>query len=163
MTSIMDEGIRIAAEWCFTLTRYNRHTGLPIERRRSKWHKNRVVIGGRSFLAAIFVGTRTNVVPFYCALGTGTNPVEDGDEQLHAEGLRKISARKQAYGHKAYLRFFFFTGEANDNWNEVGVFVAGTEAPNSGELFNRLVSPGGINKTDDATLTVEIRIPFNAG
>ncbi|GAB7389002.1 hypothetical protein BSNK01_28400 [Bacillaceae bacterium] len=145
-----NEPIAICGEWLFLFD-----DGTVIEK------KNLITQAGLNFLASLFVGEQTNDIPFHLAIGTGTNPAAAGDTKLQAEAYRKDVSSKQREANMVRLRTFFLSNEANGNWSEFGIFLAGTDQANSGTLFNRLVTP--ISKTSNQVLTIEVRITFSAG
>ena len=96
----------------------------------------------------------------YLALGTGTTAAASGNTKLQVEGYRKILTSMTRELNEVRLRFFLLTSEANGEWSEMGVMLAGTEIADSGQMLNRILPSGGIRKASNQTLTVEVRIKF---
>jgi hypothetical protein len=111
-------------------------------------------------LAALFIGELPQSNAMYLALGTGTTASASGNTKLQVEGYRKILTSMTRELNEVRLRFFLLTGEANGEWSEMGVMLAGTEMKDSGLNLNRILPPGGIRKASNQTLTVEVRIKF---
>src|SRR5690625_2935185 len=116
---------------------------------------------GLNFIASLIVNQYTNDIPFYLALGKGTTAATKQDTQLEDEQFRKIIASKNRQGSMIRLRFFFLQNEANGDWEEYGVFAAGTQNNGSGEMLNRLVTP--ISKASNTILTIEVRLTLAGG
>ncbi|MBN6186399.1 hypothetical protein JQN58_05285 [Aneurinibacillus sp. BA2021] len=146
----MKDGIRISGEWIFAY-----EDGTVIRK------KNLIVASGLAFLAALFIGERTNDIPFHLAIGTGTGAAVASDTKLQAEVFRKIVSVKTRQGNMLRLRTLLAPNEANGDWKEFGIALAGTEELESGTLFNRLVTP--ISKASNMALTIECRITLSAG
>jgi len=148
----MQDGVKVKGEWLFYLD------GQLVKR-----EKNLITQSGLNFLAALLIGEQVNNIPFHLALGTGTTAPAATDTKLVAEGLRKQIAAKTRQANMVRLRTFFLLNEANGAWTEFGIFLAGTDARDSGVLLNRIVPTGGISKASNQVLTVEARITFSAG
>ena len=144
--------VRVSGQWLFYLD------GQLIRQ-----EKNLVVQSGLNFLAALLINEQTNNIPFHLALGTGTTAPAATDTKLVAEGLRRAVSAKQRQANIVRLRTFFLANEANGTWTEAGIFLAGTDAKDSGTLLNRIVPSGGLSKAANQVLTVEVRITFTAG
>lgn len=151
------EHIGVSGTWLFT---WHDEAGNILETREEH---NLITQSGLNTLAALFIGDIPQDSPIYLALGTGTAAALAGNKKLGVEGFRKALTVKTRQLNEVWLRFFLLINEAiNDNWTELGVFLAGTNNPDSGELLNRVLPVGGIRKTNNQTLTVEVRIRFNA-
>lgn len=124
--------------------------------------KNIVVQSGLEALAALVVGEIPQGNAIFLALGTGTTVADHADTILEEEGYRKIIASRSRFSSEIRFRFFFTVSEGNGDWSEAGVFLAGTEMPDTGHLLNRVLPPGGVSKADNQTLTVEVRISLYA-
>lgn len=149
---VTKEAVKVSGEWLFYLD------GKLIQR-----EKNLITLAGLNFLAALLIGEQTNDIPIHLALGTGTTAPAAGDTKLVAEGLRKSVSAKTRQGNMVRLRTFFTAQEANNPaWTEFGIFLAGTDAANTGTLLNRIVPTGGISKAANQVLTVEVRVLFSA-
>ena len=149
------EGIKVSGEWDFI---YHDLNGNEIERITKK---NLITQSGLNFIASLLINQYTNDVPFYLALGTGTTEAARGDTQLEDEQFRKIIASQNRQGSMIRLRFFMLQNEANGDWEEYGVFAAGTQNEGSGEMLNRLVVP--VSKASNTVLTIEVRITLAGG
>jgi hypothetical protein len=122
--------------------------------------KNKITQSGLEALAALFIGELPQSNAIFLALGTGETAAADGNVKLEAEGYRKILTSKTRNLNEVRLRFFLTTSEAIGEWAEMGVFLAGTEIADSGQMLNRILPSGGIRKASNQTLTVEVRIKF---
>jgi len=151
---MINEAIHVTGEWLFYLD------GQLIRR-----EKNLIVQSGLNFLAQLLIreNGQTNDIPIHLSLGTGTTAPAAGDTKLVAEGLRKQVSAKTRQANMVRLRTYFLPNEANSTWYEFGIFLAGTDAANTGTLLNRIVPSGGISKASNQTLTVEVRLTFTAG
>ncbi len=123
--------------------------------------KNLITQSGLNLLASLLINEQQNDIPFYLAMGSGTNLAVASDTQLQTETFRKIVSSKTRQASTARLRTFLLQSEANGDHKEFGIYLMGTEERGSGTLLNRLVAP--ISKTSNTVLTVEVRIVFNAG
>jgi hypothetical protein len=148
--------VKVTGEWLFIFA--DPEGGIQEVRR----HKNLITQAGLNFLAALLINEYPNDIPIHLAMGTGTTPASAGDTKLQAEGIRKFVSAKTRQANLLRLRVFFGASEANGTWNELGIFLAGTDLPDNGTLFNRLLPPGGISKASNTVLTVEARITFSA-
>jgi len=149
------EGITVKGEWDFI---YHDLQGNEIERITKT---NIITQSGLNFIASLLINQYTNDIPFYLAMGKGTSIAQRSDTQLEDEQFRKIIASQNRQGSMIRLRFFMMQNEANGDWEEYGIFAAGTENEDSGELLNRLVAP--ISKANNTLLTIEIRITLSGG
>lgn len=75
----------------------------------------------------------------YLALGTGANAPSISDEQLQAEVGRTtiVGGSNVRTNNSIISQFYFGPTEANGTIKEVGAFIDGTAAANSGTLFDR--------------------------
>lgn len=144
------ESIAIQGDWIFIYG-----DGKTVEA------KNLITQSGLNLLAALLIGEQTNSLPFHLAIGTGTNPAAAGDSKLQVEAFRKIVSAKTRQANMVRIRTMLLATEANGNWQEFGIFAAGTDQKDSGTLLNRLVTP--ISKASNTVLTIECRITFAAG
>lgn len=122
--------------------------------------KNLITQSGLESMAALFIGELLQSSAIYLALGAGTAEAKSNDKKLQAEGFRKILTSKTRELNEVRLRFFLVTSEANSEWSEMGIMLAGTEMKDSGLNLNRILPSGGIRKASNQTLTVEVRIKF---
>jgi hypothetical protein len=146
------ETIKVTGEWLFYL-----------DGQLVKQEKNLIVQAGLNFLASLLINETTNSIPFHLALGTGTTAPAATDTKLVNETLRKEVSAKTRSANMVRLRTFFLSGEANSTHYEFGIFLAGTATKDSGTLLNRITPTGGISKTSQQVLTVEVRITLVAG
>lgn len=121
---------------------------------------NKIVQSGIDLLAALFIAERQNSLPFHLAIGKGNTPAAATDTKLQSEAFRKEVSAKQRLGSTVSIRTQFFPAEANGDFHEFGIFIAGTGEAGSGTLFSRLVTP--YSKTSNAVLTIEVKISFAA-
>lgn len=154
MEVVSQDGIKITGHWLFI---YEDDHGKQTKIEK----KNLITQSGLNWLASLLIAETTNDIPFYLALGTGTNAAVSTDTQLQTESFRKLIAAKTRQANMVRLRGFFLNTEANGNWAEFGVYAAGTSLSGSGTLLNRLVTP--ISKADNQVLTIECRLTFAAG
>jgi hypothetical protein len=150
----MKENIGVSGAWLFV---WRGKDGNILETREEH---NLITQSGLNSLSALFIGEIPQENAIYLAMGTGATGAITGDKKLAAEGFRKILTSKTRELNEVRLRFFLLTGEANGEWSEMGVFLAGTEMKDSGLNLNRILPPGGIRKASNQTLTVEVRIKF---
>lgn len=148
----LNDGIKIKGEWLFWLEDKLIYKG-----------ENLVTQTGLNYQAGLFVGEVPADVPIHLAMGTGTNKALNTDTKLQMEGFRKAISSKTRQDNQARVRTFLLAVEANGEWTEFGLFFSGTDMPDSGQLFNRIVNPAGIRKFQNQTLTVEVRVSFVAG
>lgn len=148
----MTESIGVSGTWIFTWSDGTRRI-----------EKNIITQSGLESLAALFIGELPQSSAMYLALGTGETAAANGDKKLEAEGFRKILTSKTRELNEVRLRFFLVTSEANGEWSEMGIMLAGTEGKDSGWNLNHILPPGGIRKASNQTLTVEVRIKFQGG
>ena len=115
---------------------------------------------GRSVLAQRLGGdtTYTGTVN-YTALGTDSTTPVVGDATLGTEVYRKALSSGTDSGVIAYLETFFTASETSGTYEEYGMFIDGTGAANSGQLFNRFTS--SITKSVTETLNVQSIITIN--
>jgi hypothetical protein len=150
----MQENIGVSGTWLFV---WRDEAGNILE---TQEERNLITQAGFEAIAALFIGELPQSNAVYLALGTGETEAASGDKKLEAEGYRKILTSKTRNLNEVRLRFFLLTGEANGEWSEMGVMLAGTEMKDSGLNLNRILPPGGIRKASNQTLTVEVRIKF---
>ncbi len=150
----MQENIGVSGTWLFV---WRDKDGNILETREEH---NLITQSGLEALAALFIGELPQSNAMYLALGTGTTASASGNTKLQVEGYRKILTSMTRELNEVRLRFFLLTGEANGEWSEMGVFLAGTEIADSGQMLNRILPSGGIRKASNQTLTVEVRIKF---
>lgn len=144
------EGIKVVGEWYFY-----------INNKLIKKEKNLLVQSGLNFLAALLVNEQSNDISIHLALGIGTTSPAAGDTILQSETLRKVISAKSRTANVARFRTFFLTSEAIGTFQEYGIFLASSDAKDSGILLNRIVVP--ISHASGQVLTIEVKINFVAG
>lgn len=152
MKVLANKTVKVTGEWLFFLNN-----------KLVRQEKNLLVQCGLNFLAKLLIreDDQTNDIPFHLALGTGTTAAAAGNTKLEVEKLRKVVSAKTRQVNLVRLRTYFLASEANQDWQEFGIFLAGTDEKDTGTLLNRLVSP--VSKTSQQALTIEVRITFEAG
>lgn len=150
----MKENIGVSGTWLFV---WRDKDGNILETREEH---NLITQSGLEAIAALFLGELPASNAIYLALGTGETEAASGDKKLETEGFRKALTSKTRDLNEVRLRFFLTTSEAIGEWAEMGVFSAGTEIADSGQMLNRILPSGGIRKASNQTLTVEVRIKF---
>jgi len=150
----MKENIGVSGTWLFV---WRDKDGNILETREEH---NLITQSGLEALAALFIAELPANNAMYLALGTGTTAAATGDKKLEIEGFRKILTSKTRELNEVRLRFFLTTTEANGEWSEMGIMLAGTDVKDSGQMLNRILPAGGIRKVSNQTLTVEVRIKF---
>lgn len=150
----MKENIGVSGTWLFV---WRDKDGNILE---TQEEHNLITQSGLEALAALFIGELPQSNAVYLALGTGETEAASGDKKLETEGFRKALTSKTRELNEVRLRFFLLTSEANGEWSEMGVMLAGTEMEDSGWNLNHILPSGGIRKASNQTLTVEVRIKF---
>lgn len=146
---MMLDNIKVCGEWLFY-----------IDDRLILKHKNLITNLGLNILAKLLTGEIT-LSSMHLALGTGTTAPNATDISLENELIRKQVSSKISQDNYARLRTMFQSAEANGTWTEAGIFINGTDTIGTGTLFNRITPPGGISKSSQQVLTIEIRLTFN--
>ena len=118
---------------------------------------------GLAILAALICGEQTNSCSWHIAWGTGTTAAVAADATLEVESGRKAKTSLWRESYTVKVRVFLLTTEGNGTWTEWGLFIAGTDAADSGELVSRVLPAGGVTKTNSQVLTVEIDITLARG
>lgn len=115
---------------------------------------------GRSVLAQRLSGTVTYTgTVTHTALGTNATPATVGDATLGTETYRKALSSGTYASNIAYLETFYSASEVSGTFQEYGMFIDGTGAANSGQLFNRFLS--AVTKSVTETLNVQSIVTFN--
>ena len=147
----MKENIGVSGTWLFT---WRDKDGNILETREEH---NLITQSGLEAIAALFIGD-----PEQCYIpcpGHRKQRRPVGTKNWR-RGVPKSSYLKTRDLNEVRLRFFLTTSEANGEWSEMGVFLAGTEGKDSGWNLNHILPSGGIRKASNQTLTVEVRIRF---
>lgn len=150
----MCDAIKVTGEWLLIWT--------DAQKTVTKTYKNVITNTGLNVIAGFFVGAIPQDSPMHLALGAGADEASSEDDTLIAEGYRRIVSTKRHQGGVIYLRFSLLSGHAIGEWSELGVFVGGTDMPDSGQLINRMTPLGGIRKTASQSLIVEVRIKLSS-
>lgn len=123
--------------------------------------ENLVVLSGRAVIARRLIGDLTySGTVNYGALGTSSTAVSSAQTQLVAEVARKLYARRTRTNAQCNFDFFYSQADTNGTYQEFGLFIDGTSAANSGQMFNRVLT-GGWTKTSVEAMTVSIQININ--
>ena len=127
---------------------------------------NVICDNGKAVLARILGNDFTySGVPNYCALGTGTSAGAHADTKLGTETYRKLIAAKTFVGLATYLSSFFSAAECSGTYKEVGHFIDGTAAADSGQIWSHIGDPDSgdlpVTKTISTTLTVDYKSLFS--
>lgn len=115
---------------------------------------------GRTVLAQRLGGDQTfSGIINFTALGSDNTAPALGNTQLGNEVFRKALSSGTNSNNICYLETFFTANEAVGQHEEMGMFIDGNAAANSGKLFNRFIS--SINKSNIETLNVQSIITFS--
>ena len=122
---------------------------------------------GKDLIVQKMIAAYTGIDPYtlhitHGAIGTsGTTPTA-ADTQLGAESARVSLTYAQDSGYNEAVLQFFFPDSilANTTYHEFGIFVDGTTAPNSGQLFNHALFGTPYSKSAGVDTTVEVDITF---
>jgi hypothetical protein len=125
--------------------------------------ENYIPNAGLSILAALICGEQDNVCSWHIAWGTGTTAAADSDTTLETESGRKAKTSLWRESYTVKVRAYLITSEANGTFTEWGLFVAGTNFADTGELASRVLPTGGVTKTAAQVMTVEIDITLARG
>jgi hypothetical protein len=82
-----------------------------------------------------------------------------GNTQLGTEVYRKALSSGTYLNNVAYIETFFTAAEVTGTFEEYGMFIDGTGAANSGQLFNRFTSTNIKSATE--TMNVQSIVTFN--
>lgn len=121
---------------------------------------------GRAVLAARLAGTFTYTGKInYCALGDDDTDATENDVKLGNELFRKLVSSLTFEDNIAYLSTFFTATEVSGTFEEVGHFIDGTVAKDSGRLFSRIEdSETGelpVTKSNTESLTCDYKVTIN--
>lgn len=144
------EAFKVIGEWHFY-----------INEELIKKEKNLLVQSGLNFLAALLVAEQANDISIHLALGVGSAAAAAGDTILQSETLRKVISAKSRSANVARFRTFFLASEALGTFQEYGIFLASSDAKDSGTLLNRIVTP--LSHSAGQALTIEVKVNFVAG
>lgn len=115
---------------------------------------------GRSAIAHRLRGGSTYTGQInYTALGDNNTAEVIGDATLGNETSRKALSTGANTNNQAIVETFFLMSEAVDTHEEFGMFIDGTGAADSGQLFNRWTQT--ITKTNVQTMNVQSIININ--
>jgi len=129
-------------------------------RKREMVIENITTTVGRTVLARRLSGntTYTGIVN-YTALGSDATPAVVGNTQLGTEVYRKALSSGTYLNNVAYIETFFTAAEVTGTFEEYGMFIDGTGAANSGQLFNRFTSTNIKSATE--TMNCQSIVTFN--
>jgi hypothetical protein len=127
---------------------------------------NVICDNGKAVLARILANDFTYTgVPNYCALGTGTSAGVHTDTKLGTEAYRKLIAAKTFVGLATYLSTFFSATECSGTYKEIGHFIDGTAAADSGQIWSHIGDPDTaelpVTKNTSSSLTIDYKSLFN--
>ncbi len=124
-------------------------------------YENLVPTVGRNVLARRIANntTYTGIVN-YAAIGSGVTVPTNGDTQLTTEVYRQTMSSQTYSNNIAYLSCFIAAGTATGTHNEGGLFIDGTGAANSGQIFSHVLFSPAIAKTALNSLTLDVTITF---
>lgn len=153
---IKDES-QISLKGIYTFTLKDVETGA--ERQIVK--ENLIMTAGKAYIMARLMADQ--VVPglkiTHTAVGTGTTAPAAGDTQLQTETFRKVTASATNSTNVGYLSAYYTATEVTGTFREVGLFINGTGAANSGTLFSRVAV--NITKSATETLTIDYNLTLS--
>ena len=122
---------------------------------------------GKDLIVQKLIAAYTGTDPYtlhitHGAIGTSATAPTTADTQLGAESARvSLTYAQDSSYNEAVMQFFFPDSVlANTTYYEFGVFVDGTTAPNSGQLFNHALFGTPYSKSPGVDTTVEVDITF---
>jgi hypothetical protein len=118
-------------------------------------YKNMMIQQGLEWLLDLVAG----LVPTglsHVAIGDGSRIVSLGDLQLENERVRKPITAVARDNGAAIAEVFFDKDEALFHWKEIGLYVGGSETPNSGKLVARALVEEMKDERRTATVSWEI-------
>lgn len=119
--------------------------------------ENITVTVGRTVIAQRLSGTNTYTLNVsHTALGSSNAAPAVGNTQLGTEVYRKALSSGTNSTTTALIETFYTATETNGTYEEYGMFVDGTGAANSGQLFNRFTT--SVTKSVTETLNVQSSI-----
>lgn len=122
---------------------------------------NIVPIVGRNVLARIVGGDFTYTGEINeVALGSGMTLPTDGDTELETETYRQSITDTTFLNNIAYLAAFIPSGSGTGMYNEAGLFIDGTGAADSGQLFSHVLFTPTVDKQVLMSLTIDVSITF---
>ena len=95
----------------------------------------------------------------HCALGDDNTAATANDTTLGNEVYRNAIASGTAASNVCYLTAFYSEAEDADTYEEVGLFIDGTGAADSGEMWNHYIT-GGWTKTLTDALVIDFKFTF---
>jgi hypothetical protein len=111
---------------------------------------NLVVTAGKELVAAL-LNEENIAIPNFCAVGSGTTAPADTDTALEAEIGRLEVTQRSRSGNQLVYSTFFSASDANGDWNECGLFNAGS----GGTMLCRALFSATIAKDSTKTVTVD--------
>jgi len=124
--------------------------------------ENLVVLTGRELFARRLVNDMTyDGIIQYGAVGTGAVAPVAGNTQLGAEVFRKNIATRVRTGASVTIDFYYSKADTSGTFTEFGMFTDATSTPNSGQLFNRVLT-GGWVKSATVAMTASCQVDLNA-
>jgi len=133
------------------------HNVTVIRPKRVETYKNRVLLGGVSYVADLLLGEDNTIID-YVAVGDDPSPNTLNISKLGNEVFRKPPTTSYRDGDKPIWETFFTQNEANFQWRELGLFAGGNLDKDSGRLVARVVVDETKNDNITITLLWEFRI-----
>lgn len=106
------------------------------------------------------IASEAEIAINYQELGTGTTAPANGDTGLETPdaGTRKAISSLAYSSNLLTITTFWAAGEATGTWREMGTFINGTGASNSGTLFNRIAINVTVGAANALTVDGEVTI-----
>ena len=138
-----------------------RFTNMETGNVREVIQENMIPLTGRAYIILRLMQDQATpgIKLTHTALGSGTNAPANGDTQLQTETYRKAVASATSAGNIGYVSAFYTAVEFVGTIREVGLFINGTGAANSGTLFSRVAT--NLTKSNIETLTVDYQLTLN--
>jgi hypothetical protein len=147
----LSENLKLKGLWTFTSVDQNGEI-LKVQK-----YENLIVNLGKYVVARLLAGDVTYTGEINrMALGTGTNSPAATDTKLQAEIFRDTYQTRSRTNNVLELEYYVGISEANGTLKEAGLFIDGTGAADSGQLFNRVNID--VTKTASISLIVNVQI-----
>lgn len=130
------------------------------------WSKNLIMLAtntGKGLILQKLGGNNTYTANIlYMDIGTGTTTPAASDTQLTAAVARVGSPAASVTSNVLSMQFFFPDSSlANTTYNEVGTFVDGSAAVNTGQIFNHALFATPYVKTAGVDTTLQVDFTIN--
>lgn len=128
--------------------------------------KNVVCLDGKTLIAEAVTGQIASVDEVkvtHCALGTGTDEVNETDTELHNELYRKLIASMTNTTKYMYIIAHYLQDDVTGTFYEHGIFINSSLTPDDGSILSHVLlnAPTGVTKGGADTLTIEHVIRLN--